>query len=106
MGRLVAVPLEQGGSVVIEIDDGEEDGIVRAARPGELFGTATQSFEAALERLRPMAEAIVRNLSSLAQPPTGLVVEFGVKLSAQAGLVVAHTSGESNFKVTLEWQAS
>lgn len=104
MARLVAVPLESGEPLVIETDDSEEGGVVRAARPGESFATATQSFETALERFRPMAEVVVSKLSGLAQPPSGLVVEFGIKLSAQAGLVVAQTSGESNFKVTLEWR--
>jgi hypothetical protein len=103
MNPLVAVPLEEGEAILVEVDD-TGDGIVRAARPGEVVATLNESFEAALARLQPLAQAIVSRFRDLAERPDEVGVEFGVKLSADAGLVVAHSSGEANFKITLQWR--
>jgi Trypsin-co-occurring domain 1 len=50
-----------------------------------------------------MAQALIARLRDLAERPDGIGVEFGLKMSMDAGLVVAHTSGEANFKVSLQW---
>jgi hypothetical protein len=100
---LLEVPLERGDAIMVEIDDADA-GVVRAARPGEVIATATKSFEAALERLRPMAQAMVDKLGGLTERPHEIGVEFGMKLSVDAGVVIARTSGEANFKVTLQWK--
>jgi hypothetical protein len=100
---LLEVPLDSGDAITVEIDD-TEAGIVRAARPGEVVATATKSFEAALERLRPMAQSLVDKLGNLSERPEEIGVEFGMKLSVDAGAVIARSSAEANFKVTLQWR--
>jgi NTP-dependent ternary system trypsin peptidase co-occuring protein len=102
MKAIATVPLESGDSIAIEVEDTEDTAIVRASRSPDAL--AVQAFEAALERLRPAAEAIVNNLRLLSQTPDEIGVEFGIKVMADAGLVVARTSGEANFKVTLQWR--
>jgi hypothetical protein len=104
MTYLIDVPLDGAAPIVMEIDDVGGGGIVRSARPGEVIGTAAMSFEAALQRLQPMAQALIAKLRDLAERPDEIGVEFGLKISMDAGLVVAHTSGEANFKVTLQWK--
>jgi hypothetical protein len=104
MTYLIEVPLDGADPVVIEVDDGGDSGIVRSARPGEVVATATMSFDAALERLQPMAQTLITRLRDLAERPDEIGVEFGLKMSMGAGLVVAHSSGEANFKVTLQWK--
>ena len=103
MTYLLEVPLETGAAIAVEIDD-EDAEVVRAARPGEVIATATKSFEAELERLQPMAQALVDKLGNLTERPDEIGVEFGLKLSVDAGLVVAHSSAEANFKITLQWR--
>ena len=47
MKRLIEFPLEEGGSIVVEVDEpAPEGGVVRAARPGEVAAKAGQTFEA------------------------------------------------------------
>jgi hypothetical protein len=99
---LMEVPLESGSMFAVEIAD-EDAEVVRAARPGEVIATATKSFEAELERLQPMAQALVSKLGDLTERPDEVGVEFGLKLSVDAGVVIAHSSAEANFKVTLQW---
>jgi hypothetical protein len=51
-----------------------------------------------------MAETLVTRLRDVGERPDEIGIEFGLKMSMEAGLVVAHTSGEANFKVTLQWK--
>jgi hypothetical protein len=107
MGRvmtyMIEVPLEGADPIVMEIDDGDS-GIVRSARPGAVVATASKSFDAALERLQPMAKALISKLRDLGEPSDEIGVAFGLKMTMEAGLVIAHTSSEANFTVTLSWK--
>jgi hypothetical protein len=103
MTYLVAVPIEGGPPVAIEIDEITGGGVARAARPGETVATLTTSFGAELERLQPMAQAIITKLRGLADSPDEVSVEFGIKMNVEAGLVIARSSAEANFKVTMLW---
>jgi hypothetical protein len=104
MAFLIEVPLNGSASVVMEIDAEEDSAIVRSSRPGEIVATAAQSLDTALQRLKPMAETLVTRLRDVGERPDEIGIEFGLKMSMEAGLVVAHTSGEANFKVTLQWK--
>lgn len=102
--RLVAFLQEDATSLVVEIDEPlPEGGVVRAARPGEIAERATQTFEAALSKIKPMARAIFTTLRDLAQCLEQIRVEFGVKITANAGLCPPLQGVEGNDKVTLSW---
>jgi hypothetical protein len=105
MKRVVEFPLDQGGSILVEVDDGTpKPGPVRGAGPGEVVAKANQTFEAALDRIKPAASAIIERLRDLASPPDTVGVEFGIKMSAEAGAVLASAGVEANYKVTLTWK--
>jgi hypothetical protein len=103
MVSLAAVTLDDGSQVVMEVDD-PADGVVRAARPGEIVTVAGATLDAVLERFRPLARTIVGRLRELPEPPSQIVVEFGVKANLEAGIVIARSSTEANFRVSLQWQ--
>ena len=66
---------------------------------------ARETFEAALERIKPVAGTIIAKLRGLSDPPDEAVVEFGLKMSGQAGSVVVASAGnEAHYKVTLTWR--
>src|SRR5437879_59773 len=106
---LVEFPLEDGGSVLIEVAGGGADGRpTRGLHPGATVGRvadqAQHTFEEAVDRVRPAAESLVRHLRTLADAPEKVQVEFGVDLHAEAGAFIAHASTGANFKVTLTWK--
>ena len=39
-----------------------------------------------------------------ATKPSELSLTFGIKLTAEAGVVIARTAGECNFAVTMRWK--
>jgi hypothetical protein len=105
MKHLIEFPLQEGGTILVEVEQFEpEEGEVLATRPGEVVATAAQTFEHALEKLKPAANTIVAKLRGLSDPPDEIEVEFGLKLSAEVGAVVASAGAEANYKVTLNWK--
>lgn len=101
MGELIRVPLEGGGALTVEVDV-RDAGVVKAARPGQVVAEAAQTLEAMLASLIPGATVIVSKLR--AAKPSQVSLSFGIKLTAEAGAVIAKTAGECNFAVTLRWQ--
>ncbi|WP_046495263.1 CU044_2847 family protein [Streptomyces odonnellii] len=95
--------LADGTSVPLEIAEGEGGGISRAGRGGAQVGAVADTLQEALDLVRPALNAMVERVRDLAHPPDTVAVDFGVKLTAEAGVVVAKAATEANFTVHLEW---
>lgn len=63
---------------------------------------AKQSFEEAIAGIGPIADTIMRQVTVLG--PESVGIEFGVKFTAQAGVMIASSAIEGNCKVTLNWK--
>jgi len=106
MKRLVEFPLEDGGSILVEVEEAERPGMVPAATRSAkgVPEKAQQTFEAALEKVRPAAAVIIKKLRALHDQPDEVEVEFGLKMDAKAGAMLAAAGVEANYKVTLTWK--
>src|SRR5262249_46558020 len=92
-----------GQSVLVQVEDSAAGPVTRGIGAQSITTRASQTFEDAISRVRPAAEAIVAQLRSLTTAPDEVQVEFGLTLSAEAGAFVAAASTEANFKVSLTW---
>ncbi|MGH8930271.1 MAG: CU044_2847 family protein [Egibacteraceae bacterium] len=70
------------GSLVVEVDS-LEAGPVKAGRGGQLMGQAAQTLEAALASVVPAASVLLDKLGEV--KPSEICVQFGIKLTAEAG---------------------
>lgn len=104
MKQIVEYSLEEGGSILVEVDVPESGGFERASRLGEIV-KAGKSFDEALEQVKPAAQKIIGKLRSLTDPPDEITVEFGIKLGAKAGALIASADAEANYTVTLIWRS-
>ena len=110
--RLVEFPLENGGSVLVQVEDGSSAGgygggeVTRGwgDRDQRVVEQAQQSFEAAVTRVQPAVQALVRRLRSLAESPAEITIDFGIELSAEVGAFVAGASSTGNFTVSMTWR--
>jgi hypothetical protein len=102
MKRLVEFPLEDGTSLIVEVDEPETGGVVKASR-GDVLERAHQTMEKSLEKVKPAAQFILTQLRKLHETPDEIEVSFGLKLSAELGVVLAAASLEANYSVTLKW---
>jgi hypothetical protein len=96
----VRFKLASGGSVVAEMD--EIPGVSRAGRQDALI-TAQRTLEGALTEVRDAAAATIAQFQDMARKPDEVEIEFGVKLNAEAGAIIARTGMEGHFQVTVRW---
>ncbi|MER7398759.1 CU044_2847 family protein [Streptomyces sp. NPDC000151] len=99
---LVRFPLDGGGEVIVETAD-EGAGTVGAGRADGAVADGTTTFDRALDGVRGAADAALRCFGSLAQRPDEVQIQFGVKLTAQAGAVITKTGVEGHLQVTVTW---
>ncbi len=100
MKHLIEYPLEEGGSIVVEVDEPESAGTIRAARE-DTIAKAKQTFEEALNGALPVTKSLVEKLRSIGNNPDEIEVTFGVSLNTAVGAVIASASAEANFSVTM-----
>ena len=106
MGRLVEFPLEQGGSVLVEVPDASltTRPTTRGLGGGEgVAERAQRTFESAVAQVQPAAQAIVDRMRGMAQAPDGARVTFGLDLHAEAGAFIAAASATATFTIELTW---
>lgn len=102
MATVVEMPLEDGTSILVEVEDNEQR-LQRVGRADTVIRGTTETLEEALRRVEPAVAAVVSQVRKLASPPDKVQLEFGVKLTAEAGVVIAKAATEANFKLSLEW---
>jgi hypothetical protein len=102
MKHLVEFPLADGGTIVIEVDEAEAGGTIRASR-GDKIEKVKETFEGALDKVLPATRRVVEKLRHMDSRPDEIEVTFGINLSTVAGAVIAAASAEANFSVTLHW---
>jgi hypothetical protein len=102
MKRLVEFPLDAGSTIVVEVNEPETGGTVRASR-GDKIERAKETLEAALDHVLPATKHIVDKLRTVTGHPDEIEVSFGVNLGSEAGAFIASASVEANFSVTIRW---
>lgn len=98
----VEFPLESGGSIIVEVSDNEQSGSWRDSSE-TLLTRASDTLENAIDRVKPAAQAILSRLTTLSERPSEIEVEFGIKLSAQAGAIIASGSVDANYVIKIKW---
>ena len=106
MAVLVQVPVEdvEGGTVVlVESDRAEIPGGLTLAspEPGQAAARAARSLSASLDQLEPVLRTVKDKL--VASAPEHFIVEFGVKLGGETGIILARGTAEVNLKITMTW---
>jgi hypothetical protein len=103
MKRLIEFPLEDGSSILVEVDEPEQEGLERVSRKDpNVIERALQTFEKSLDGVKPAAQYILEKLRSLHDSPDEIEVQFGLKLNAGSGVILA-AGVEANYTVKLKW---
>ncbi|MCX4529865.1 CU044_2847 family protein [Streptomyces sp. NBC_01551] len=102
MPELIEMHLDEGGSVWVEVSDGLPV-IDRVGRGEDALRSTARTLQDALSRVRPAVDAVVDQLRSAALPPDEVNVQFGIKITAEAGAVIAKAATEANFTVSATW---
>jgi len=102
MAELARFTVREHESVVFEIDD-IGDGIrqVGLGRKGKVMDVQ-QSFEGKLSNIRDAASAALSVLKEDLRPDA-VTLRFGIKMTVEAGAVIARTAVEGNMEVEMSW---
>jgi hypothetical protein len=107
MKRLVEFPLDQGGSVLIEVEETPAGGPVTRGigkDRASLVEEADKTFEDATAAVTPAARSLLARLRSIEDPPDEIGIVFGVQLSAQTGAFIASVAAQANFTVSMTYR--
>lgn len=107
MKKLVEFPLEDGTSIIVEVDENVSDDYsgVRGNTSDKVVERAEKTLEAALDQVKNSANMIIKRMVNLSEKPDEIEIEFGLKLSTQVGAVIASGSVEANYVVKLKWSS-
>src|SRR6476659_10894440 len=104
MKHIVEFPMESGDVLLVEVDDPMASGTtLRGGHGTDMVERARLTYEEAVDRIKPAAESILQRMRGIAEPPDVISVEFGIKLNANIGAILASTSAEAQFTLTLTW---
>lgn len=93
-----------GAEVVVEVDR-VAPGAKLVARGSNRLAEAGETFDGALQGIRSAADAALRVFREGPLRPDGVELEFGVKLTGEAGAVIAKTAMEGHITVKLSWSS-
>lgn len=107
MTVLMQVPVSdaQGAAVIlVEADDNYiPSGLTLAApQQGMAAARAAKSLSESLDQLGPIVQTVKDRL--VVSAPEQFVVEFGVKLGGEAGMILAKGYAEVHLKITMTWE--
>lgn len=100
MAEILRFETADGIDVLVEADE-PAYGIQRVARGADGIVESANRLQQALGAARATVAAAFEALSELDLDE--LTVEFGVKLTAEAGALIAKTAGEGHLKVVAKW---
>ncbi|GAA3990802.1 CU044_2847 family protein [Streptomyces plumbiresistens] len=101
MERLVE--FETADGAVVSVEAFEERSGSRLVSRGDGTVQAARTFEGALEGVRAAASSALRVFREGSLRPDGIEIEFGVKLSAETGAIIAKGTAEGHLVVKLSW---
>jgi hypothetical protein len=91
------------GPVVVEVDTRDPGFTSVSRRPDREIIDVQGHFEDALTGVRDAAVSALRTFRDKTLDPHEVSLEFGVKLNASAGAVIAKTAAEGHLTVKLTW---
>ena len=106
MDRFGEFPTEAGETVLVQVHGASGLPVTRSGGPGGMVRQAQQTFEQAVGHIQPAVQGLIDQLVSLPHRPSGVCVEFGVNLHAEAGAFIAQTGASANFTVKLTWDGT
>ena len=104
--KLLKFTLEDGTPFFFEVESASDPGTGLAGRTSrKLVEEAKDSLDDMLKVVEPVTKKLAdRMRTGLTKDASEVEVKFGLKLTADAGVVFASAGGEVNFEITLKWK--
>jgi hypothetical protein len=103
MNELVELRLKDGASILVEASTSTSERVMRGRGPGDVVTKTGETLEDVLGNLGPAVRGMVAELRKAADWPDQVEVEFAIKITADANMLIARSGGEANFRITVRW---
>ncbi|GAA5096299.1 CU044_2847 family protein [Microbacterium yannicii] len=103
MGDAIRFDGADGVGILIEVTSSGGDVVRRGGIADGAVADAGKSLKQVVAQLGPLTEAFAAEVKRTGSGPDEVEVEFAVKVSADANLIIAKTTGEANFRLKLRW---
>lgn len=94
---------DSGATVMVEVDRHTQGAQLVALGDDNTLARAGRTFDSALTGIRSAAESALAVFRDGALKPDGVELEFGVRITAEAGAVIAKSAVEGHMVVKLSW---
>jgi hypothetical protein len=104
MSEIVKFMLDSGESIFVEVEESRSAGLRPANRGEKAVAEASETFEAALKKVKPAAQAVVEAFKELNEPDE-IGLEFGLQFKSKVQAFVMSGEGTATFKLSLKWKS-
>ena len=97
-------PENQDDYILVDFD---ESGVQSMSfGPTDIIAKSEEAIDRAMGTVRSMAAKAMASIQAIkvSERPTTFQVEFGIKLDAEAGAMVAKVGSEASITVTMTWE--
>jgi hypothetical protein len=105
MNNLVEYQLSDGGSIFIEVE--ENNNTLMGGQPVSMGGQIIRSANEMLNLYAPLvnfAKDFKEKVKDTISDADSITLEFGAKIGADIGCIIAKSQVEANFKVSISWK--
>jgi len=96
--------VDPGPIILVEFD---QKGLAKVtARPEDMAEKSARAVDRAMDTIQAMAARVAATVKGLAEKPQEVEVDFGLKLDAVAGALIARTGVEASINVKITWKSS
>lgn len=103
MNQIVEYQLSDGSHVRIQATEPKGSAAKRSA--DKQISKATDTFKNSMKSLRQTVDETLQELRSI-NNTSEIIMELGVKFSAEAGIFLASVDSEATFKVQVKWRTA
>lgn len=107
MAKLIAVQLDNDTKIYLETADictSKNDLMLEEASAGDwVIDKTKEYFDKTLSQIKMFSSSIADSIKNISDE---VEVEFSVKLTTEAGIVISSVSTEANITVRLKWEKS
>ncbi|MFF3172159.1 CU044_2847 family protein [Streptomyces sp. NPDC057900] len=103
MAALMEFTTDSGATVTVEVDRHAPGAQLVARDDGNALARSGRTFDHALQGIRAAAESALAVFRDGTLKPDGVEIEFGVKITTEAGAVIAKSAVEGHLTVKLSW---
>lgn len=94
--------IDTAAPILVEIEP--KPGVRQVSLKREDLGVESgKAIDSAMNTIYNTATRVNKTIEELAVKPSQVEVEFGIKLIAETGAIIAKAGGEANFNIKLIW---